>query len=290
MGYPSGMQPRIAFLGLGRMGLPMAVRLARAGHDITAWNRTTERVEEAVAAGAHSAASAQEAVAGRQLVITMLSDPDAVLGLLDGLTLDPGTTLVEMSTIGPSAVAELRKRLPPEVVLIDAPVLGSVPQARHGELRVFAGGAAEDVARCAPTLSVLGTVEHVGALGDGAALKLVVNVATINSAVLLGEALGLAGRLGIARETAFDALSRTTLAPLIGVMRPRLGAAHQPTLFAVRLAAKDLRLAVESGARSDGVIAAARRALAEGHDAGLGDEDLSAIIRSLAEGPTGQVE
>ncbi|MGC4806565.1 NAD(P)-dependent oxidoreductase [Micromonospora sp. DT233] len=282
------MQLRIAFLGLGRMGLPMAIRLARAGHDIAVWNRTAERAQEAVAAGAHGAASAQEAIAGRQLVITMLSDPDAVLGLLDGLTLEPGSTLVEMSTIGPETVAELRKRLPAEVTLIDAPVLGSVPQAESGALHVFAGGSAQDVAHCMPVLSVLGNVEHVGALGDGAAVKLVVNVATINSAVLLGEALGLAARLGIAREAAFDALTRTTLAPLIGVMRPRVGAAQQPTLFALGLAEKDLRLAVESGARPDGVITAARRALAEARDAGLGDEDLSAIIRTLAEGPTRQ--
>ncbi|MFF5175201.1 NAD(P)-dependent oxidoreductase [Micromonospora sp. NPDC000089] len=282
------MQLRIAFLGLGRMGLPMAIRLARAGHDVAVWNRTPERAREAVAAGAHGAAGAQEAVAGRQLVITMLSDPDAVIGVVDGLILEPGATLVEMSTVGPEVVAELRKRLPAEVSLIDAPVLGSVPQAENGALHIFVGGSAEDVARCAPALSVLGTVEHVGALGDGAAVKLVVNVATINSAVLLGEALGLAGRLGIAREAAFDALGRTTLAPLIGVMRPRVGAARQPTLFALGLAEKDLRLAVEAGARPDGVIAAARRALAEGRDAGLGDEDLSAIIRSLAEGPTRQ--
>ncbi|MEU7589995.1 NAD(P)-dependent oxidoreductase [Micromonospora sp. NPDC049230] len=282
------MQLRIAFLGLGRMGLPMAIRLARAGHDLAVWNRTADRAEEAVAAGAHSAASAQEAVVGRQLVITMLSDPGAVLGLLDGLTLDPGTALVEMSTIGPDTVAELRKRLPAEVTLVDAPVLGSVPQAQSGALHIFAGGSAEDVARCAPVLSELGAVEHVGALGDGAAVKLVVNVATINSAVLLGEALGLAARLGIARETAFDALGRTTLAPITGVMRPRLAASHQPTLFALGHAEKDLRLALEAGARPDGVIAAAQRALAEGRDAGLADEDVSAIIRTLAEGSTRQ--
>ncbi|MEU8186886.1 NAD(P)-dependent oxidoreductase [Micromonospora carbonacea] len=282
------MQLRIAFLGLGRMGLPMAIRLARAGHDVAVWNRTAGRAAETVAAGAHGAASAQEAVAGRPLVITMLSDPDAVLGLLDGLVLDPGATLVEMSTIGPDAVAELRKRLPAEVALVDAPVLGSVPQAEGGALHIFAGGTAEDVARCAPALSALGTVEHVGPLGDGAAVKLVVNVATINSAVLLGEALGLAARLGIAREAAFDALGRTTLGPIAGVMRPRVAASHQPTLFSLGHAEKDLRLAVAAGARPDGVIVAARRALAEAHATGLGDEDVSAIVRALADGGSSQ--
>ncbi|WP_320068835.1 NAD(P)-dependent oxidoreductase [Micromonospora sp. RTGN7] len=280
------MQSRIAFLGLGRMGLPMAVRLAQAGHDVTVWNRTGGRDEPARAAGAQAATSAQEAVQGRRVVITMLSDPDAVLTVLGELTLEPGTTVVEMSTIGPDAVTLLRERLPEHVALVDAPVLGSVPQAEAGKLHIFAGGSAPDIAHCAPVLSVLGHVEHTGELGDGAAVKLVVNVATINAIVLLGEALGLAERLGVGRDVAFDALTRTTLAPLIGVMRPRVGVAEQPALFALGLAEKDLRLALAAGATADGVIGAAQRSLAQGLDAGLGGNDISAIIRRLADGAT----
>jgi 3-hydroxyisobutyrate dehydrogenase len=277
------MQNGIAFLGLGRMGSPMAVRLAAAGHDVTVWNRTPGKAGPAVAAGAREAATAQEAVTGHELVFTMLSDPDAVLGVLRPLTFDPGTTVVEMSTIGPAAVATLRELLPGDVELLDAPVLGSVPQATAGTLHIFAGGPAEVLAQHRKVLEVLGTPQHAGDLGAGAAVKLIVNVATINAITLLGESLGLAGKLGVDREAAFEALSRTTLAPIVSVMRPRVGAADQPTLFELGLAEKDLRLALAAGAAPDGVVAAAQRELAAALRAGLGGRDISAVITNLAD-------
>jgi 3-hydroxyisobutyrate dehydrogenase len=122
---------RIAFLGLGIMGSPMAKRLLAAGYPLTVWNRTASRAEPLRAEGADVAASPAEAVRDAGVVITMLADPAAVREVIDGFAryLRPGATLIEASTIGPQALEEVSALLPGSVALVDAPVMGS---ADHG--------------------------------------------------------------------------------------------------------------------------------------------------------------
>src|SRR5688572_24247088 len=128
---------RVAVLGLGHMGTPMARRLVDAGHPVTVWNRTAARADDvAGAAVAGSPAGAVEAAAaeGAGVVITMLTDGAAVESVLFGesgaaAALAGGTTLVEMSTIGPAALAAITRRLPPGVAIVDAPVTGSTGAA-----------------------------------------------------------------------------------------------------------------------------------------------------------------
>ncbi len=254
------------------MGVPMAARLADAGYDLTVWNRTARP------RAGRAAATPAEAVAGRDVVITMLADPPAVLRVLGEAAgaLKPGAVVVEMSTIGPDAVTSLRSLLPGGVALVDAPVLGSVPAAAGGTLTIVAGGAPADVAAVDGPLSVLGTVVHAGPLGAGAALKLVVNAATITSYAMLGDVLALAGRLGVAREAALDALAGTPAGALVARVRPKLDDPDAPVHFRLGLAAKDLALAEAAGA--DGLVALAARRLAEATRAGLADRDLSAVV------------
>jgi 3-hydroxyisobutyrate dehydrogenase-like beta-hydroxyacid dehydrogenase len=120
---------KVAFCGLGKMGVPMAARLLDAGHEVTVWNRTSGRAGELVEHGAAEAASPAEAATGAEAVITMLADPPAVAAVVAGVaeTITAGATLVEMSTIGPAAVRSLAAALPEGVDVLDAPVLGSVP-------------------------------------------------------------------------------------------------------------------------------------------------------------------
>lgn len=237
--------PTLAFLGLGHMGTPMAHRLVAAGHSVVVWNRTHERVGPLVAAGATAAAIPFEAASSADVVLTMLSDPVAVESVLFGQSgaapaMRPGSCLVEMSTVGPACVHGIRARLPAGVGLVDAPVGGGVGQASAGELRVFAGGSDDDVARVEPILSCLGTVIRCGAVGSGAALKLVNNTALIAGMALLGETLSLADSLGIPRELAQEVLAA---GPLGGVLqRARAGGGH----FTIDLAAKDLALTVDA--------------------------------------------
>ncbi|MER6360591.1 NAD(P)-dependent oxidoreductase [Kitasatospora sp. NPDC001527] len=225
---------KIAFLGLGRMGLPMARRLASAGHALTVWNRTPGRAEELP-----GAADPAAAVRGAGVVITMLSDPAALAAVARRFAgeLVPGTVWVEMSSVGPGAVAEVRRRLPDGVGLVDAPVLGSVGPAASGGLTVLAGGEPVDVGRVRPVLERLGTVVDCGGPGSGAALKLVVIGAVIGGVAVVAEALALARSLGLPEELAFGALAGGPLGGVVG--RARATDAD----FPVRLAAKDLALA-----------------------------------------------
>ncbi|MFI6599685.1 NAD(P)-binding domain-containing protein [Nonomuraea sp. NPDC050536] len=251
----------ITFLGQGRMGVPMARRLSEAGHKVTTWRRGT-------------GVTVAEAVADADLVITMLSDPDAVREVLTAAVpgLRPGATVVEMSTIGPEAVAELRELLPREVWLVDAPVLGSVGPAADGTLVVLAGGELGEVRE---VLDVFGTVRACGPLGAGAAMKLAVMSALVPAQVVLAETLAYGEAHGVDRAQLVDVLSRTPL----GGLAERVAAPSAETRYALGLAAKDLRLAAWPGAPT---VARAREWLQEAESAGLGDRDLTAIARFVA--------
>lgn len=131
---------RVAFIGLGGMGSRMARRLVEAGNELTVWNRTRER---AGALGAVVAATPAEAVAGAEVAITMVADPAALAAVTEGpeglaAGARQGTTVIEMSTVGPAAIRRLAQVL--DADLLDAPVLGSLSEAEAGTLTVFVGG------------------------------------------------------------------------------------------------------------------------------------------------------
>lgn len=274
----------IAFCGLGRMGVPMAARLLAAGHELRAWNRTPGKAGALVDAGATEAGSPAEAAAGAELVITMLADPAALDAVAAAGDLRPGTTLVEMSTVGPHAVRALAARLPAGVDVLDAPVLGSIPQATEGTLKIFAGGDPEVFDRCRPVLEAMGTPRHVGPLGAGAAMKLVAN-STLGALMTgLAEALALADGLGLDEAAVLDILVESPIGVTAKGKRPLIeSGVYQPN-FTLGLAAKDLRL-VTDAAEAAGVelrLAAAARSWFERADEhGLGDLDYSAVIAEV---------
>lgn len=272
----------ISFLGLGHMGVPMARRLVGAGYAVTTWNRTPRAIE-----GAALAASPAEAVAGAELVVTMLSDPAAVRRVLADAApgLRAGTVVAEMSTIGPEAVAGLRDLLPPEVGLVDAPVLGSVGPAGDGTLTVLAGGLPEDLARCRKVLEVFGRVREVGGPGAGAAMKLAVMGALVPAQVLLAETVAYARATGVDTAALLDVLGGTPLGTLVERVRPAVESGPYETRYALGLAAKDVELAAHG---TQTLAAAAGTRLAGAVAAGLGGADLSAIFTHVAAtGPTG---
>lgn len=227
---------KIAFLGLGNMGAPMAHRLLAAGCSLTVWNRTASRAEALAAAGASVAQTPADAVRDADVVMTMLADPAAATEVVTALApaLRPHARLVEMSTIGPGTVHELAALLPDTVALVDAPVMGSVDLAAAGGLFVFAGGEVRTVEHL---LAHLGSVTHCGDVGSGAALKLVLINAVIGGVTLVGESLALADALGLPEQLVVDAL---TSGPLAGVARRAFA---QTSHFPVALAAKDVALA-----------------------------------------------
>jgi 3-hydroxyisobutyrate dehydrogenase-like beta-hydroxyacid dehydrogenase len=272
---------RIAFLGLGGMGSRMARRLLDAGHELTVWNRTASKAEPLVTAGATAASTPTDAVRTAELVITMLANPDALRAVAPDVVagLAEGAVWVEMSTVGPAAIGEL-----PGVELVDAPVLGSLPEAEAGKLVIFVGGSDEAVARVRPVLEVLGRVVHAGPRGSGAAAKLVANSTLFGVVSVLGEALALADGLGLSRDTAFDVLAASPLADQAERRRSAIEGGDYPVgRFPLPLAHKDARLVVEAAAAAGvelRLAPAAERWLAEAAEKHP-DLDYSAVIAEI---------
>lgn len=278
---------KVAFCGIGRMGRPMATRLLEGGHDLTVWNRTADRARPLAQAGARQAETPREATQGAEIVITMLADERALADVVwsdDGVAAGAsfGATLVEMSTVGPEAIRSLRNRLPEDVELMDAPVLGSVDKARGGRLTVLVGGNEGAFDHCREVLVVFGDVRYVGPLGTGAALKLVFN-STLGTAMAgVGEALALGLALGVERSKVLDVLELSYLGSLVRGKRDAIESGEYATRFALGMAAKDMRLVTEAagqaGARIE-VASVVRRLYEEAAAAGLADDDYSALIK-----------
>jgi 3-hydroxyisobutyrate dehydrogenase len=284
---------RIAFLGLGQMGAPMAARLLETGHELTVWNRTPAKAGPLIESGARLATSPEEAARGAEAVITMLSTPEVLRQVLfgeDGAVsgTERGSTLIEMSTVGPQVVQEIAGRLPEGVELVDAPVLGSLPQAADGTLKVFVGGPDQAFRRWQPLLEAFGTPMHLGSLGAGAAMKLVAN-STLGALMSgLGEALSLAEGLGLDLSDVLDVLADSSIGVTVRSKRELIDSGVYPPRFKLALAAKDLGLVTEAAAgagRDLRVARAARSWLEEADRAGLGGLDYSAVTAHIRGAP-----
>jgi 3-hydroxyisobutyrate dehydrogenase-like beta-hydroxyacid dehydrogenase len=290
---PDDDSKRIGFVGLGIMGSRQAANLARAGYELTVYNRTRSTAEAWVAQHGGTVADTPAAAgAAGDIVITMVVDGDQVRGALlgpDGVAegAEPGTLCVDMSTIAPTQTraigAELRER---GLHLLDAPVTGSSPKAEAGTLTIMAGGAAEDFARVEPLLRVMGElVVHVGELGQGEMLKLINNSVAAANATTVAEALIVAQRTGVDLDALVQVMSKgaggsAMLDLKSGPMREH----DYTTLFKLEHMLKDVRLCLEEGQAAAVPFAAAAHArdvlvasMARGHAA----DDFAALIEAL---------
>jgi 3-hydroxyisobutyrate dehydrogenase/2-hydroxy-3-oxopropionate reductase len=262
----------------------MAARLLGAGHDLTVWNRTPGRDEQLVASGARRAGTPADAAREADVAITMVSDPRALDDVLFGPggvaeTIASTATLIDMSTVGPTAFLGAADRLPSDA--LDAPVLGSVPHAEAGTLTILVGGNPEVVDRNAELLGALGTVVRAGPVGSGATLKLAANAAAISALVGLGEVLSFTDRTGMDPSVVLDGIGAGPLASLIERWRGRITSTVDDVNFTLALASKDLGLIVEeagrAGAQLTVPVAAAAR-FEEAIAAGRGGEDFTGVV------------
>lgn len=281
--------PKIAFLGLGLMGTPMAHRLIDAGNQVVVWNRTKERSQQFDGLASAIAVSPAEAAAGADYVITMLANPQALEDTLFGPTgiasaLSPGQAWIDMSTVGPDEFRSAAARLPRGVATIDAPVRGSVPQATEGTLAIFVGCHDNLFRPVEALLAPLGHPRHVGPPGAGAAMKLVNNLALGATMVAFGEALALARTLGLHQDAVIEVLSDSPIASIVQAKRANIEQAHYPPAFKLELAAKDLEL-VHEAANDNGILLpeaeAARWWLDVAVGEGSGGLDLSAVATTI---------
>jgi len=288
-GYLTSMT-RIAFLGTGLLGSPMAARLAAAGHEVVAWNRTASKAEALRTSGVLTAATPTAAMQQSECTILMLQDAPAIeSALLTGEAAKAlhGATVIQMGTIGP---AESR-RLAAAVAqrggeYFEAPVLGSIPQAAAGTLQVMVGATAAQFARWRDLFACFGEPVLAGDVGQAAALKLALNqlIAALTGA--FSFSLGLVRRSGLEVELFMRILRQSALyAPTFDKKLQRMldrefGAPN----FSTRQMLKDVRLVLEEGRRLgletasvDGLERILLRALDRGH----AEADYSALYEGV---------
>ena len=297
------MSERLAFLGLGIMGSRQAANLARAGFDLTVWNRTTATAQQFAAEhdGVTVADTPAQAAAGADIVFTMVVDGDQVHQVLLG---DDGAAtqarvggdrvlFVDCSTIGPAAAKDIGEALDKRgYSLVDAPVTGSSPKAEDGTLTFMVGATDEEFARLAPALDAMGElIVHAGPRGHGQMIKLLNNAMAAANAAIVGEALVVGSRAGVdldalVKVVASGAGGSTMLNLKAGPMRNH----DYTTMFKLEHMLKDVRLCLEEGQRL-GVpfpsAAYAREILNAGMGMGHADDDFAAMIEPL-EGAAGE--
>jgi 3-hydroxyisobutyrate dehydrogenase len=250
---------KVGFIGLGIMGMPMARNLMKAGFELTVFNRTAERCKPIAAEGAKVAGSPQEAAAGADATITMVTDtPDVEAVILGerGLihSARQGSLVIDMSTISPKATKNMASRLRKRGIgLLDAPVSGGDIGAQKGTLTIMVGGEVQDFERAVPVLEAMGkTITHVGSSGSGQSTKLcnqvlvAIHLVAVSESLLLAKSSGLDlhKTLQVLTGGAANSWSLQNLGPKI------VEGDHNPG-FMVGLLLKDLRLVMEAAAEGE---------------------------------------
>jgi 3-hydroxyisobutyrate dehydrogenase len=278
---------RLAVLGTGIMGAPIARNLAAAGHEVRAYNRSRERAEPLAEHGVTVCGSPSEAAAGAEVVVTMLSDGDAVEAVMEGIERPLGAVWAQMSTVGIAAGERLIARAGElGAPIVDAPVLGTKAPAEQGKLTVLAAGSPEARETCAPVFDAVAARTVVLADEPGAAtrMKLVVNTWLVALVEGLSESVALAEGLGVDPAGFLEIIDGGPMGPpyakLKGTMM--LERSYEPS-FTLALAAKDARLALEA-ARGAGLelpaLAAIHAQLERGVELGHGEDDMAAAVEA----------
>jgi 3-hydroxyisobutyrate dehydrogenase len=275
----------IAALGTGVMGAPMARNLARAGHEVSAWNRSPDKAAALRDDGVDVRDDPAEAAAGADVVLTMLADADAVLDVARRANLAEGQIWWQASTIG-IAGTEQCAALAQETgaVLVDAPVLGTRLPAEEGKLVILASGPDSALDGLAPLFEAVGQrAMRLGPAGTATRLKLAVNLWVLAVTQGTAETIAFAQSLGIEPEWVLEALEGGALDLPYFRMKSKLMLDEDfPASFALALAAKDARLVAQAAERhgADLPIAAAIAArFAQATEAGHGEEDMAATYR-----------
>jgi 3-hydroxyisobutyrate dehydrogenase-like beta-hydroxyacid dehydrogenase len=288
-------KPSVGFIGLGRMGSPMARNLVAAGFPVTVWGRSPEKARAFADAAGCEAVETPAALAGvSDVVVTMVSDGAALEEIYFG---DPAFleslaegVAVDMSTIGPDCSKSVAARVGAAgVAFVEAPVSGSVAAAEAGALAILGGGSEADFERVRPLLAAIGDpVLRLGEVGSGALVKLAINAMIYATTQSLAEALLLAERGGADPVATYDAiLASAAAAPVVGYRRSAFLAPDEtPAAFAMRLEAKDLRLTTELAERLGSPVPLAKlnqEIVEKAIAAGFGDDDIAAIAQYLRE-------
>jgi len=290
---PSRRRTKVAFIGQGLMGVPMAGTLLRAGFSLQVWNRTREKAQEAVEAGATLADTPAAAAKGADVVILMVADDaalDTVLFGEDGASrgLKRGAVVVNCSTTSPAiafrAATALRSL---SVRYLEAPVMRSVQAAREGNLQILVGGSADDLEKARKVLEALGSdIHHVGDVGKAATLKLACNVLVATLTQGFAEYFVLARKNGVPFETMMEVLHAGPLDCQIlrDAEHTVVNPGGRPNFY-LRHMLNDLNLALELAQQLDlpaPLTATTRQLLSAAENLGMGGHDFGALVELMS--------
>ncbi len=290
---PTTTQAQIGFIGLGHMGGNMASRFLAAGFEVHGEERSREEAQELVVEGLQWEDTPREVAEATDVVLTSVPNDDvleAVASGPDGILagVSAGKIWVDVSTVSPRASRETAERvLATGAAMLDAPVSGSVPQVKAGTLTIMVGGDERAYEQVEPILRVLGTPTHVGANGQGLALKLAINISLAVQMLAFSEGLLLAERSGVDPKLALDVMTQSPIgSPMLQARAPLILELPEEAWFDVSFMQKDIRLALKSGGELGVPLPSATVAddvLSIARTLGYEHRDIAALFRVLSE-------
>jgi 3-hydroxyisobutyrate dehydrogenase-like beta-hydroxyacid dehydrogenase len=284
--------PTVGLIGLGCLGRPIAGRLASQGFALIVYNRTREKSRAIEARGARVASSPSEVAEKSEVLITVVSDDEALEEVCFGsngviTAMQPGSTHLEMSTVSQAMSKRLAQALEAKGArFLDTPVLGSGPQATDGTLLIMVGGRREVLDDNRPVLDALGQkIVHTGDVGSASQMKLVANQFITSMMVGFAQGMALAQKAGLSPSMVMEIIDASALrSPFYSGKTKRVLSRDYTPNFPLKWLLKDIHLVLEAGAEL-GVplpaVAAAREIYVAAMSQGLGDLDYSAVVETF---------
>lgn len=278
----------VGFVGLGRMGSRIASNLAKAGHEVSVWNRTVSVAEDWVAENGGVVAGSVADLGRGEFIITMLADGDAleaVYGELAG-NLGPEIVAIDMGTSGPESFDKVRRLVEARgATMVDAPVSGATAAAEAASLLIMVGASDDVYERVEPILQSVGNPVKVGPTGSAAVLKLAVNSVLYGLNQAVAEAVALAEKSGVAPDITLDILAKGAAgAPMLTYRREQyLHPDKAPITFTIDLARKDLTLALDHARRTGAPTGQLERTMELMEDLiqqGFGSQDMGYVVEA----------
>ena len=286
-------KPRVGFLGLGTMGTPMAMHVAKAGFPLIVWNRTAAKVEPLLKVGAKAGKNPAHVASDVEIVVTMVSKPQDVEqvvlgpdGVLEGIK--PGSVLIDMSTVSPATSRKLAgAATTKQAEFLDAPVVGSKGPATEGALVILVGGLPQTLERCRPVLQAMGKlIVHAGNVGAGSVLKLATNLMLGHLMAGFAEGVALVNAAGVDPKKYLEVLEGSTFrSPWYQTKGAGMIKQDFSPHFALKHMRKDLDLMcllAQELQLSLPITDAVRQLYAEAEAKGRGELDYSVVFAHLA--------
>jgi 3-hydroxyisobutyrate dehydrogenase-like beta-hydroxyacid dehydrogenase len=283
----------LGYVGLGVMGSAVVRRLLDAGHTVTVWNRTPEKAEPLLAAGAQWADSPREVAERSEIVFTMVTNTEAVKAVTDGpdgilAGLRSGKIYVDMSTASPANTRELAEKVAAVgAQMLDVPVSGTSITVEQGKASLMVGGDADAFERAKPVLEAIGPkVFHIGGNGAAVTMKIGINLSLAVQMLAFSEGLLLAEKSGIAREQAVEVMLASVIAsPMVAYRGPLVLGHPDEVWFDCHMMQKDMNLALELGRELEVPLpttAITNEFLTAANGMGIGDKDFAVLFDVLA--------